>query len=158
MKEVGIVSKIISDGIAEIRAATKDECEKCPLAGTCPSHLSGSSGTILAWNRVGAGVGDLVEYEYEEKDILKGIFTVYMVPFFYFVLGIVAGLILEKGFNIHISHLENLLTVLTSFLFLGIGILSVRKKDREFRIPCEITSVLYRNPGFVNINLAGKKH
>ncbi len=157
MREVGIVSRVINKNIVEIRAATKDECEKCPLSETCPSHLSEKGGTILALNDVGADIGDLVEYEYEEKDILKGIFTVYMIPFFYFLLGLFIGFIFEKVFNIHIGHLENLLTVLTTGVFLGIGIISVRKKDRDFRIPSKVVAVLYRNPGFVNAELLKKQ-
>ncbi len=157
MREVGIVSRVISKNVVEIRAATKDECDKCPLASTCPSHLSDKGGTILAWNEIGAQVGDLVEYEYEEKDILRGIFTVYMIPFFYFLIGLFVGFVLEKVFNIHIGHLENLLTVLVTLVFLTIGIFSVREKDKNFRIPSRVVTVLYKNPGFVNIEPVKKQ-
>ncbi len=156
MKEVGIVNRVVSKNIVEIRAATKEECDQCPLVATCPSHLSDKKGTILAWDEAGAGIGDLVEYEYEEKDILKGIFTVYMVPFFYFLAGLFVGFLLEKVFNVHLGHLENLLTVLTTLGFLAAGILSVKEKDKNFRIPSKVVGILYKNPAFVEVNLSDK--
>ena len=154
MKEVGIVNKLVDEKIAEIRAATQEECASCPLNESCPTHLSGSKNdTILAWNYVGADKGDLVEFEYEEKDIVKGIFSIYMVPFFFFVAGLVVGAILEKGFNIHIGRLPNLLTVISTILFLAIGIIYVREKDKNFRIPSEITRVLVKASYFDNLNI-----
>ncbi len=157
MKSVGIV-KSVRDNIAEIRAATADECAHCPLQESCPSSLSSNSGTILAWNNVGAEVGDMVEFEYEERDIIKGIFTIYMIPFFFFIAGLILGLILEKGFNIHLGNLEDLLSVLTSTLFLLFGVLYVREKDKNFRIPSTIVSVIAK--GFYlnnfDINLSNK--
>ena len=146
MKEVGIVKAIRGD-IAEIRAATVAECSQCPLRDSCSSsHLSNKNSTILAWNNVKAGVGDLVEFEYEERDIIKGIFTIYMIPFFFFLVGLALGLILEKGLGIHIGKLENFLSVLTSVGFLFIGIFVVKEKDKNFRIPSAIMSVIMENP------------
>jgi len=154
MKETGIVNKIVDKEIAEIRAATQEECASCPLNESCTTHLSGSkNNTILAWNYLGAEKGDLVEFEYEERDIIKGIFSIYMVPFFFFVTGLVLGAILEKGFNIHIGKLPNLLTVLSTVLFLVIGILYVREKDKNFRIPSKITRVLVKASYFDNLNI-----
>jgi positive regulator of sigma E activity len=154
MKEVGIVNKVIDKKIAEIRAATEEECATCPLNTTCTTHLSGTKNdTILAWNPVGAEKGDLVEFEYEERDIVKGIFSIYMVPFFFLVLGLIVGAILEKGLGIKIGHLENLLTVLTTLLFLIIGILYVREKDKKFKIPSTITYVIVKASYFANVNV-----
>ena len=152
MKSVGIVKSVQND-IAEIRAATADECAHCPLQGSCPSSLSDNGGTVLAWNNVGAEVGDMVEFEYEERDIIKGIFTIYMIPFFFFIAGLILGLILEKGFNIHLGKLENLLSVLTSVLFLLFGVLYVREKDKNFRIPSKIVSVIAKGSYLDNLSL-----
>ena len=146
MKEIGIV-KAIRGNIAEIRAATVSECSQCPLRDSCSSsHLSNKNSTILAWNNVKAEVGDLVEFEYEERDIIKGIFTIYMIPFFFFLAGLILGLILEKGLGIHIGKLENFLSVLTSVGFLFVGIFVVKEKDKNFRIPSTIISVIMENP------------
>ncbi len=160
MKEVGVVNRLVEKEIAEIRAATQEECASCPLNESCPTHLSGSKNdTILAWNRIGAEKGDLVEFEYEEKDIVKGIFSIYMVPFFFFVAGLVVGAVLEKGFNIHIGRLPNLLTVISTIVFLTAGVIYVKEKDKDFKIPSEITRVLVKASYFdsLNITLQTKK-
>jgi sigma-E factor negative regulatory protein RseC len=149
MRKVGIVRSIKSN-VAEIRAATEDECAHCPLQDSCSSGISNKNGTILARNSIGAEAGDLVEFEYEERDIIKGIFTIYMIPFFFLVIGLIIGLIFEKGLNIHIGKLENMLSVLISVGFLFIGIFVVKKKDENFLIPSRIVSVISK--GFYIIN------
>ncbi len=141
MKKVGIVKSIKND-VAEVRAATEDECAHCPLQGTCPSGIPNKNGTILARNSIGAETGDLVEFEYEERDIINGIFTIYMIPLFFLVIGLIIGLVFEKGLNIHIGKLENLLSVIIAIGFLFVGMLVVRKKDKNFLIPSRIVSVI----------------
>ena len=149
MKKVGIV-KSIKNNVAEVRSATEDECAHCPLQGSCPSSISNESGTILAWNEVGAEVGDLVEFEYKERDIIRGIFTIYMIPFFFLVIGLVIGLVFEKGLNIHIGKLENLLSVIIAIGSLFVGMLVVKKKDKNFLIPSKIISVVAKESYMAN--------
>ncbi len=152
MREVGIVESVRED-VVEIRAATSNECAHCPLETNCPSKLSGAKQTILARNGMGAEVGDLVEFEYEESDIIKGIFTIYIIPFLYFLIGLAIGLVLEKGLNVHLGSLENLLSVILSIGFLFVGMFVVREKDKNFRIPSHIDAVLVKKSSLSDVGL-----
>lgn len=143
MRQIGIVKKV-KDNFAEIRAATEEECKTCPLNGTCPesSLIQNGQATIFAKNDVNAEENDLVEFEIDESSILKGTFIIYVIPFLFFILGLVIGIVLEKGFGITVSSLKNALSVMTSFSFLGIGILIVREKDKKFKTTSYITGIL----------------
>jgi len=143
MREVGIV-KNVKGKFAEIRMATEEECKTCPLEGTCPetSLLQNKQATIIAKNDVNAEENDLVSFEMDESSILRGAFTIYVIPLLFFILGLALGIVLEKGFGISISSLENALSVVTSIAFLGIGIIIVREKDKKYKTSSYITEIL----------------
>ena len=143
MKQIGIV-KSVKGEFAEIRMATEEECKSCPLESSCPmtSLTQNRQSTIISRNDANAEKNDLVSFEIDESSILRGAFTIYVIPFLFFILGLAVGIVLEKGFGISISSLKNALSVVTSITFLGIGILIVREKDKKYKTSSYITEIL----------------
>jgi len=145
MREVGIVKRI-KGKFAEVRAATEEECSKCPLERNCPasSFLRDNKNVITLRNSIGAEEGDLVSFEVNESEVLAGTFIIYIIPFIFFIVGVLLGIVLEKGLNLRLGSLENATTVLTSIVFLGVGILFVREKDKKQKNHSYITEILYK--------------
>ncbi len=143
MKQIGIV-KNVKGKFAEIRVATEEECKSCPLVDVCNSSslLQNGQATIIVKNDVDAEKNDLVAFEMNESDILRGMFTIYIIPFLFFIAGVTVGIVLEKSFGISISNLKNVLPVITSIIFLGIGIIIVREKDKKHKTSSYIIEVI----------------
>jgi positive regulator of sigma E activity len=141
MIEIGVV-KSLSGKLAEITADTGTECKSCVLNGTCGQSTLGEGQTVYVINDIGAKIGDVVEFEYDEKELLKGTFVVYMVPFISTIIGLIIGVILEKLLGIELVRLQNATTVLFSVFFLLISVLIVRKIDRNIKSRSRIRNVL----------------
>jgi positive regulator of sigma E activity len=143
MIETGVVRNL-SGKLAEITADTGTECKSCVLNGTCGQFTLGEGQVVYVINDVGAEIGDVVEFEYDEKELLKGTFIVYMVPFISTVIGLIVGLILEKLLEIELFRLQNATTVLFSVIFLLTSILIVRRIDRNVKSHSRITNILVK--------------
>ncbi|MEA3313657.1 MAG: SoxR reducing system RseC family protein [Caldisericota bacterium] len=145
MREVGIV-KHVKGKFAEIRAAAGGECIGCAGEKSCGSSSlwKNNKDIIIVKNDIYAKEGDLVAFELSESDVLAGAFIIYMIPFLFFAVGVILGITLEKGFGFRLGNLENALSVATSAIFLWIGMLVVRKKDREQKGHSYITEILLK--------------
>ncbi len=145
MREVGIVKRV-EGKFAEIRAAAGKECSGCAGEKSCSSSSlwGNDKATIIIKNDIDAEEGDLVAFELNESDVLTGAFIIYMIPFLFFAVGVILGITLEKGFGFKLGNLENALPVVVSAIFLGIGMLVVRKKDREQKGHSYITEILLK--------------
>lgn len=146
MREVGIVRRIKGE-FAELRAAAEGECNGCAGEKSCGSSSlwENNKATIIVKNDIYAKEGDLVAFELSEADVLTGAFIIYVIPFLFFAAGVILGVTLEKSFGFKLGSLENALSVVTSVIFLGIGMLVVRKKDREQKGHSYITEILLKD-------------
>jgi len=153
MREVGIV-KHVKGKFAEIRATAGGECSGCAGEKSCGSSSlwENNKATIIVKNDIYAKEGDLVAFELNESDVLTGAFIIYVIPFLFFAVGIILGITLEKGFGFKIGRLENALSVVVSAIFLGMGMLVVRKKDREQKGHSYITEILVKSKNALRIN------
>jgi len=140
MREVGIV-KHVKGKFAEIRATAGKECNGCAGEKSCVSSSlwKNNKTTIIVKNVIDAKKGDLVAFELNES-------------FLFFAVGIILGITLEKGFGFRLGELENALSVVVSAIFLGIGMLVVRKKDREQKGHSYITEILEKGENASRIN------
>lgn len=155
MRETGIVKRVDVEGkFAEIRAAAGGECGGCAGEKSCGSSSlwENNKATIIVKNDIGAKEGDLVAFELNESDVLNGAFIIYMIPFLFFTVGVILGITLEKSFGFRLGRLENALSVVVSTIFLGIGMLVVRKKDREQKRHSYITEILLKKEDASRIN------
>ncbi len=143
MRETGVV-KSLSGKLAEITADTGTECKSCILNETCGQSTLGEGQIVYVINDVDAKIGDVIEFEYDEKELLKGTFIVYMVPFISTVVGLILGLILEKLLGVELVRLQNATTVLFSVIFLLTSVLIVRKIDRNIKSHSRITNILVK--------------
>jgi positive regulator of sigma E activity len=137
----GIV-KSIKQTFAEIMADTGNACESCVLNGECNRSTLKEDETIFVRNDVDAEVGDVVQFEYDEKEVIKGIFVVYMIPFASMLIGFIIGVILEKGLGVHIFKLQNATTVSFSVVFLLASVPVVRKIDRGLKSHSRVIDIL----------------
>jgi positive regulator of sigma E activity len=146
MISTGVVKTIIGS-FAEVSADTGTECSSCVLNGTCSQSTLNEGQTIYVINDIGAGVGDIVQFEYYEKELLRGTFIVYMVPFISMLGGFIIGVILEKGVGIRLLNLQNATTVLLSIIFLVASVPIVSKIDKNIKSHSRITNILVKSRG-----------
>ena len=153
MREVGIVKRV-EGKFAEVRAAAGKECNGCAGEKSCVSSSlwKNNKTTIIVKNDINAKEGDLVAFELNESDVLTGAFIIYVIPFLFFAVGVILGITLEKGFGFRLGELENALSVVVSAIFLGIGMLVVRKKDREQKGHSYITEILVKGKDASRLN------
>jgi positive regulator of sigma E activity len=141
MIKTGVV-KSLSGKLAEITADTGTECKSCVLNGTCGQSTLSEGQTVYVINDICAKIGDVVEFEYDEKELLKGTFVVYMVPFISMIAGFVIGIIVEKVLGIQLFKLQNATTVLFSVVFLLVSVPIVSRIDRNIKSRSRIRNVL----------------
>lgn len=114
----GIVLEVNNE-IAKVKISRHSECSNC---GACP----GDNAMILnASNPIGTKVGQLVEIEPKESNMLKAAFFVYVLPLIAVSGGIYLGYILSSVLNI-----SRLLPMIVGGLVLGlIAILAMKQLD-----------------------------
>jgi len=95
MRETGKVVSTNNDR-AEVEVAAKGECEHCTAHGIC--NWTGTSvRKVLTVNKVGAGVGDMVELETVEGSGAKTNLLVFGIPVALMFAGVlIGGLVLRK--------------------------------------------------------------
>jgi positive regulator of sigma E activity len=95
MRENGKVVSTKNDR-AEVEVAARGECEHCTAAGIC--NWTGTSlRKVMAVNKVGAAMGDVVELETVEGTGAKSNLLVFGIPVLLMLAGVlVGGLVLRK--------------------------------------------------------------
>ena len=95
MRETGKVISTKNDR-AEVEVAARGECEHCTAHGIC-NWTGTSTRKVLVVNRVGAGVGDMVELEVTEGTGAKTNLLVFGIPVVFMFAGVlIGGLVLRK--------------------------------------------------------------
>ena len=98
--EQGLVIEVIDD-VAKIRVGRHRDCTNC---GACP----GSDIVIIsANNKLGAKVGQRVDFEVKEVNVLIGAFTVFVLPLIAAFVGVLLGRLIGKyiGSNINVFQI-----------------------------------------------------
>ena len=98
--EQGLVIEVIDD-VAKIRVGRHSDCTNC---GACP----GSDIVIIsANNKLGAKVGQRVDFEVKEVNVLIGAFTVFVLPLITAFVGVLLGRLIGKyiGSNINVFQI-----------------------------------------------------
>ncbi|HOV21344.1 MAG TPA: SoxR reducing system RseC family protein [bacterium] len=86
MKENGKVIELKGD-IAVVKMERKNKCEKC---GLC-EKIAGRDPFIEVKNKIDAKIGDEVEVEIKEDDLLKISIFIFGFPLLGFILGIISS-------------------------------------------------------------------
>ena len=111
--EQGLVIEVIDD-VAKIRVGRHSDCTNC---GACP----GSDIVIIsANNKLGAKVGQRVDFEVKEVNVLIGAFTVFVLPLITAFVGVLLGRFIGKyvGANINVFQIiGGIIAFLLSLIF-----------------------------------------
>lgn len=137
MEKIGFVSRVIDDKVELVftRASGCGSCSGC--AGGCEtkSHI------VTIENSLDAKVGDRVELRGESKSIMKYMFVIYMIPFAFFIGGILLGNNYFKGIG---NENYELLSFATGVLALFISFIVVRLIDRRVAKSGKATMIMTR--------------
>ena len=101
MKENGIVSKVISDRLAEVafqRSAACEKCRACRIAGE-------GMVAVTAVNEVGAKQNDIVEIEVPTETMVVSSLVVFLLPVFFLIVGYLLGLAVGEKFALPFAFL-----------------------------------------------------
>jgi len=91
MKEQGKVIELKGD-IAVVKMQKKNKCEKC---GLC-EKIAGREPFLEVKNKIGAKIGDEVEVEIKEDDLLKISIFIFGFPLLGLILGIISSYFLKN--------------------------------------------------------------
>ena len=83
MKEVGKVVKILGDNKVEVELSATGGCKKC---GLCRIGLNNKA-YMTAGTRENLAIGDYVEVEMKEREVVFVTFLVFILPLILFFLG-----------------------------------------------------------------------
>lgn len=121
IKEDGKAEVVIQPGSPGIPGTSREVKRK-----VCHRATDGSTITIEAENRVGAGVGDRVSVNRETTALLKNAAALLGIPAIGIIAGIAIAALLTGGFSTHIT--SGMLTI-AACLLLGIiiGVLTFRR-------------------------------
>ncbi len=137
MEKVGFVRRVIDDKV-ELEFTRASGCGNCKgCAGGCEtkSHI------VTIENSLDAKVGDFVELRGESKSIMKYMFVIYMIPFTFFIAGILIGNSYFKGTG---SENYELLSFGSGILALFMSFVVVRLIDRRVARSGKATMVMTR--------------
>ncbi len=138
---------------AAVEADPATSCSSCALKSSCTLKESSNEKEVLesifsvrslivVENPKGAKPGDIVEFEFDEREILKGASVVYGVPSVFAIVGIVLGTLFEKLLRIRIANIENLTTVVFTISSVLVGVLAVKMIDSRRARFFKITDIL----------------
>ena len=83
--EQGTITAILGDGLAEVKVGRHSDCMAC---GACPGA---ENIVVTAINTVNAEVGQRVEFEVREVNIVIGAFVCFIMPLIVAAIGVFIG-------------------------------------------------------------------
>ena len=108
MEEEAVVLEV-KDKKAKIEIKRSKSCRGC---GLCSLNPSGMMVTEVE-DPIGVKVGDRVQVEIPDKDFLKAVFILYLVP----VIGLITGALIGSKFNPRMSIFGGFIGLALSFVF-----------------------------------------
>ena len=93
MEKIGIVSKLLNDGRAEVSVVREAACGgNCP---SCEACIYQTEFSLIAENSIGAKPGQRVRVESETGKFFKIAFLVYIIPMITMVIGLIVPAMLN---------------------------------------------------------------
>lgn len=130
MDQKGQIIEIIDDRTALFKMQRMSACASC---GKCIGSSSSESQEIMIEvdNKIGAKVGDMVEVNMENMNVLGAIGIVYGIPLLALILGTVGSYFLLK--NQLDKNILEILSFAIGLVFTAISYIIIRTKDSKFR-------------------------
>ena len=112
--EEGLIIEVV-DNIAKVKVGRHSDCSNC---GACP----GSNSVIIdANNKIGAKLGQRVEFEVKETNVLSGAFIVFVMPIIVAFIGVLCGRFLATYIDANINTFQiagGIIAFLLSLVFI----------------------------------------
>jgi sigma-E factor negative regulatory protein RseC len=115
MKERGVVTKIVSDGLVEVAFPKNEQCAHCCL---CHEGRGGVMG-IEVLNVLGAKLNDRVEVEISSEELIRGSMIVFLLPVFFLVGGYFSSSLLLNSLGF--IGWDDVVGVAFAMFFLGLS-------------------------------------
>jgi sigma-E factor negative regulatory protein RseC len=138
MEQIGLVTDILGDNKVQLQVKRTAGCGSCKgCAGSCEvkPHY------VVLKNTIDAKPGDYVELMAMQKNIMKYITIIYMVPFIFLIVGIIIGNMIFGGMETSASELSSFGV---GMLFLVVSLLVIRIIDKRFAKKDESVIVMTR--------------
>ena len=119
--EEGSVVSVLADGMAEVKVGRHNDCIAC---GACPGA---ENITVIARNVVGAKIGQRVEFEVREVNVVIGAFVCFVMPLIIAALGVFIGRWVSNPMGYDMIQSE-IVGGIAGFL---IGVVGVKLFDRS---------------------------
>ncbi|MCP5106025.1 MAG: SoxR reducing system RseC family protein [bacterium] len=114
-REEGTITKVADDK-AWVRTRRSSMCEGCKSQGVCHSLGGTENMETEAINTAGAKEGDRVVLEIASGSLWKISFIFYMIPVFFLIAGVIAGLKIGKNYSAEPELFSFLCGVLACFV------------------------------------------
>ena len=127
-----MLDKVISGKIVEVVLKTKAACGGCNACHKKDDNLM----WVEVINEIGAKVGDRVEIEIVDREIVKNYFIIYLVPVFALMLGYLLGSSALRLFGL--ENFAEAFGVVMAFVFTALSFVFIKyyaslKKARNGR-------------------------
>ena len=133
-------------GVSWIKTQKTVACKSCSAKSSCSTLGGGKEMKVEAIDKMGAKVGDSVLVGYETSSLIKASFLLYIFPILCMIAGAVIGQQGASSFNLNASAMS----AVTSFLFLFLSFLAVRKTGNRLaakdRYKPKVIRILRRQP------------
>ena len=127
MKEQGVITRRISERLAEVALKKSEACAKC---GGCRDIGEGMA-AIEAVNEIGAKRNDEVEIEISSAEIVKGSVIVFLIPVFFLIAGYLIGAAFMR--SIGLQEFEEAFGVVCSLAFLFFSYFAIKFYDANIQ-------------------------
>lgn len=127
MKEQGIITRLISEKLAEVALKKSEACVKC---GACHDVGEGMA-AIEVVNEIGAKRDDEVEIEIPSQEIVKGSVIVFLIPVFFLIAGYLIGAAFVRF--IGLPNWEEVSGVICSLVFLFFSYFVIKWYDANIQ-------------------------
>lgn len=142
MNQQGYIIEIVDKKTAKLKMQRHSACASC---GKCKT-LSSETKEILVEvdNTIGAKIGDHVEVNMDNMNVLKATALAYIVPLIFLMLGTIGSyLILDKSIQLQGIGLE-VMCGLIGIVMMLISYIILKKNDNKFRESRKFIPVIIR--------------
>ncbi len=116
-----IVRQINANNCAQVEIKCADLCATCGLCAKL-SSFSKENKNVSAINNIGARVGDVVEINIPDSQILKSSLILFLLPVGAFFAGYFVGAMVSKGWGL-----------IMALLFLAFSFILIKLYDNSFK-------------------------
>lgn len=128
MNQQGYIVEIIDEKTAKLKLQRHSACAAC---GKCQTTSEKKDIVVEVDNTLGAKVGDHVEVNMENVNVLKAAGIVYVIPLIALLAGTISAYFILQALNI-ISNIE-MMSGVVGLILTAVVFLVIKQNDKRFR-------------------------